>query len=109
MGNVLELKTKDRCWRCDWNDSVYLYFLEDKKRMVGLCCLCGEPEFERWRALDLRIARKFFIPIGNGEHRRFSEANGAAIQACIEYLRKRRNSQRQGGRDNQGTSERSTT
>lgn len=87
MGDVLEFKTKDRCWRCDWNESVYLYFLEDKKRMVGLCCEYGKPELERCRALDLRIARKVFIPIGNGEYRRFSEANGADLQAYVEYLR----------------------
>ena len=85
MGEVILFKGKDRCWRCEINESVYL--LEDKKRTIGLCCNCADPEYSACLSGDLTLAAKFFIPISDHEHRRFSESTHADIDACMAYLR----------------------
>lgn len=85
MGELVRLKGKDRCWRCEVSESVYM--LETKTRTIGLCAACADPKLERCLSGDPGVAAKFFIPIGNGEHRRFSESTLGDIRASEAYLR----------------------
>jgi len=83
MGELVPFKNKDRCWRCGFKS---IYHVEDEKGLFGLCATCGDSEFRRALSGDPGIIWKFFVPIGNGEYRRFAECNFSDINRFQDYL-----------------------
>jgi hypothetical protein len=86
MGELKVFKSKNVCWRCEFNEGVYLFEDKKRKRTIGLCAGCANPELSASLSGDLAVAAKLHIPIGNGEYRRLSESTAADLDACDSFL-----------------------